>query len=207
MLSLLLLATTQLPADRAAKWEKEVAGIEARLAKDKPAAGGVVFAGSSTIRLWPLDESFPGKGYVNVGFGGSEIRDCTHFAARLVLPLKPKTIVFYAGGNDLNSGRSPQQVADDFAAFCKAVPDPRILFVSVRPSPKRWELYPKEQEANRLVRAACDRDPRLRYVDAVPVMLGADGRPRPEFFVEDRLHLNAAGYKELTAVVAAAISR
>lgn len=202
---LLLLTVAQLPADRAAKWEKEVAAIEARLAQDKPAPGGVVFVGSSTIRLWPLGESFPGRGCVNAGFGGAEVRDCTHFAPRLVLPLRPKTVVFYAGGNDLASGRSPRQVADDFAAFCRAVPGPRVLFVSVRPSPKRWELYPQEREANRLVRAACERDPRLRFVDAVPVMLGPDGRPRPELFVEDRLHLNADGYRVLTKVVGEAL--
>jgi len=204
MLSLLLCVTAQLPADRIAKWEKEVAGIEARLAKEKPAAGGVVFAGSSSIRLWKLDDSFPRAGYVNVGFGGSEVRDCVHFAARLVTPLKPKTVVFYCGDNDLNSGRTPTQVADDFAAFCKAVPDARILFVAVKPSPKRWEIYAKQQEANRLVRAACETDSRLKFVDVVPAMLGPDGKPRPEFFVKDELHLSAEGYKVWAKVIGGA---
>jgi lysophospholipase L1-like esterase len=204
---LLLLSLAQYPADRVAKWEKEVAGIEARLAKARPPAGGVVFTGSSTVRLWKLDESFPGAGYVNAGFGGSEIRDCTHFARRLVLPHRPKTVVFYAGGNDLASGRSPKQVAADFATFCKAVPEPRILFVSVRPSPARWGLFDGETETNRLVKAMCERDPRLKYVDAVPAMLGADGQPRPELFVEDRLHLNAEGYEVLTTVVGDALGR
>ena len=202
---LLLLSLGQLPADRVAKWEKEVAGIEARLAKDKPPAGGVVFAGSSTMRLWKLDESFPGAGHVNAGFGGSEVRDCTHFAPRLVLPLKPATVVFYAGGNDLAAGRSPRQVADDFAAFCKAVPVPRILFVSIRPSVKRWELFDQETEANKLVRAACANDSRLRYIDAVPSLLGADGRPRADLLVADQLHLNAAGYVVLAKVVGEAL--
>ncbi len=204
---LLLLSLGQLPADRAAKWEKEVAGIEVRLATDTPAAGGVVFVGSSTIRLWKLDESFPGAGYVNAGFGGSEVRDCTHFAPRLVRPHKPKTVVFYAGGNDLAAGRGPQQVADDFAAFCTAVPEPRILFVSIRPSVKRWGLFDKETAANKLVRAACANGSRLRYVDAVPPLLGTDGKPRADLLVADQLHLNAAGYVVLAKVVGEALSR
>lgn len=203
---LLVLSLAQLPADRVAKWEKEVAGIEARLAKDKPAPGGVVFVGSSSIRLWKLDESFPGKGYVNVGFGGAETRDCVHFASRLVTPLKPRTVVFYGGDNDLANNRTPQQVADDFAAFCKAVPDARILFVAVKPSLKRWAIYDRQQEANKLVRAACEKETRLVFVDVVPPMLGPDGKPKPELFVKDALHLSAEGYKVWAKVVGEAIS-
>jgi lysophospholipase L1-like esterase len=203
MLALLLLA--DLPADRVAKWEKDVAAIEARLRKDKPAGGGVIFAGSSSVRLWKLDESFPGQGYVNVGFGGSELRDCTHFAPRLIVPLKPRAVVLYAGDNDLNAGRTPRQVADDFAAFCTAVPDARILFVAVKPSPKRWAIYANQQEANRLVKAACERNPWLRFVDVVPPMLGPDGRPRPELFAADELHLSPAGYAAWAPRVRAAL--
>ncbi len=205
MLTLLLSVAAQLPADRIAKWETEVAGVEARLAKEKPAAGGVVFAGSSSIRLWKLDDSFLGAGCVNVGFGGAEVRDCTHFAPRLVTPFKPKTVVFYAGDNDLASGRTPTQVADDFAAFYTAVPDARILFIAVKPSPKRWEIYQKQQEANRLVRAACEKEARLRFVDVVPPMLGPDGKPRPELFVKDGLHLSAEGYKVWAKVIGGAL--
>lgn len=205
MLPLLLIAT-QLPADRAAEWEKEVAAVEARLAGEKPAAGGVVFAGSSSIRLWDLKASFPDLKAVNVGFGGSEVRDSTHFAARLVTPLKPKTVVVYAGDNDIASGRTPRQVADDFAAFCRAVPDARVLFVAIKPSPKRWDQYPRQQEANRLVKAACAADPRLRFVDVVPPMLGADGKPRPGLFVADGLHLGAEGYKLWAKLVGIALA-
>lgn len=33
------------------------------------------------------------------------------------------------------------------------------------------------------------------------LVLGADGKPRPELFVSDRLHFNAEGYKLLLARV------
>lgn len=207
----LLLSAAVLAADPESfeRWEKEIAGIEARLAKAMPPKGGVVFAGSSSIRLWNLEKSFPGKGYVNVGFGGSEIRDTTHFAARILLPLEPKAIVFYAGDNDIAKKRTPAQVRDDFNAFAKAVhaklPKARILYLPVKPSLARWKLYDVQKEANALVKSACEADPRLTYVDLVPATLGADGKPKPEFFVKDGLHLSEAGYKAWSEIVRKAL--
>ena len=37
----------------------------------------------------------------------------------------------------------------------------------------------------------------LQYIETYSLPLGADGQPRPELFVADKLHLNAAGYKLL----------
>src|SRR5690242_6562775 len=92
------LAPAQPPAaDKFAKWEKEIARIEKRLKEDPPAKGGVAFAGSSSIRLWDLKKSFPELNAANLGFGGSQVPDNTHFAPRILLPLEPRTVVFYAG--------------------------------------------------------------------------------------------------------------
>lgn len=197
------------PSAQFLRWEREITGIEARLTKAPPAKGGIVFAGSSSIRLWNLEKSFPGKGYVNVGFGGSEIRDTTHFADRILLPLEPKAIVFYAGDNDIAKKRTPAQVRDDFNAFAKAVhaklPKARILYLTVKPSLARWKLYDTQKEANALVKSACEADPRLTYVDLVPATLGADGKPKPEFFVKDGLHLSDAGYKAWSEIVRKAL--
>ena len=206
-----LTAQCQQPPLKFLRWEKEIAGIEKRLADKPPAKGGVVFAGSSSIRLWDLPKSFPDSPPVNVGFGGSTIPDCTVFVSRLVLPFEPKTVVFYAGENDIAGGRTPEQVADDFAAFAAAVhaklPRCRILFLAVKPSPSRWGMYEKQQKANALVKGVCDGNAKLRYVDVVPAMLGPDGKPLPELFVKDGLHLSPAGYARWTAAVAAALER
>lgn len=191
--------------DRAARWEKDVAAIEKRLRKDQPAAGGVAFVGSSSIRLWDLTKSFPDVNAVNLGFGGSQVPDQTHFAPRLVLPLKPRAVVFYAGDNDVAAGRTPEQVRDDFAAFAGRVhaklPKARVLFVAIKPSPARWKQFPRQTEANRLVKAVCAGDERLVFVDVVPAMLGPDGKPDPDLFVADGLHLSAKGYAVWTAAV------
>lgn len=181
------------------RWEKEVAGIEKRLAASPPEPGGVVFAGSSSIRLWKLADNFPTLAAANVGFGGSEIRDSTFFAPRLILPHKPRTVVFYAGDNDLAKGRTAEQLAADFTAFATAVhatlPKCRIVYIPVKPSTARWKLYETQCAANRLVKDLVATDDRLRYLDVVPVMLGADGKPNPDLLVKDGRHMTPAGYQ------------
>ncbi len=216
MLPLVLaLAVQPAPKDaditRFERWEKEVAGIEKKLKDSPPKAGGVVFAGSSSTRLWKLDESFPGKGYANVGFGGSELRDSTHFAARLIAPHRPKAVVLYAGDNDVAAGRTPEQVAADFRAFVAAVrrdvPDGKVYFVAVKPSIARWKKFDDQKQANALVKAACAADPKLGYIDIVPLMLGPDGQPVADLYAKDGLHLSPAGYARWAAAVAAVLDR
>ena len=129
-----------------------MAAVERRLAASPPRPGGVFFAGSSSIVLWDLKKWFPDSGYVNVGFGGSTIPDCTHFAPRLVTPFKPAAVVFYAGDNDIAAGREPGRLADDFASFVTAVrkdnPSCRVLFVAVKPSVARWKQFDVQAKAN-----------------------------------------------------------
>ena len=182
------------------RWNKQIAVIQERDAMEKSSLGTTVFVGSSSIRLWDLKKSFPDYILVNHGFGGSTIADSVHFIEPLVLKLKPKTIVFYAGDNDIQSGLSPQQVHADFKAFVQAVeaklPESKIVFIPIKPSPARWKLYDKQREANRLIRETMAKDAkRLVYLDIVTPMLGEDGQPRPEFFQKDMLHLNEAGYE------------
>lgn len=198
-------------ADPFAKWEKAIAALEAKDKETPPPQGAVLFAGSSSIRLWDLQKSFGGMPAVNRGFGGSTIPDSTHFAERIILPSKPKTIVFYAGDNDIAGKRTAEQVAEDFRLFAAKVhatlPETRILWVAIKPSVARWKLFETQKAANALVAAQCAKDPRLVYVDVVAPMLGADGQPKAELFVKDGLHLSEAGYAIWTVRVKAALAQ
>lgn len=181
------------------RWNKDIAAIEQHDADQKVPVGTTVFVGSSSIRLWNLKQSFPDHTLVNHGFGGSTIADSVHFVEPLVLKLQPKTIVFYAGDNDVQNGLSPQQVHTDFAAFVHAVqeklPETRIIYIPIKPSPARWKLFDKQREANQLIQETIGKDSKhLVYLDVVTPMLGDDGQARPELFQNDMLHLNEAGY-------------
>ena len=105
--------------------------------------------------MWQTAESFPDLAVINRGFGGSQASDVVHFAQRIVLKYEPRTIVFYAGDNDLADGKSPEQVAGDFEKFVELVhdklPDTEIIYLPVKPSLARWKLWPKMQETNALV--------------------------------------------------------
>ena len=195
--------TAEPAADR---WEETIAAFEASDRESPPAKGGVLFVGSSSIRLWKLEKWFPDLAAINRGFGGSQISDVNRYTARIVLPYEPHTIVFYAGDNDINAKKSPERVASDFKAFVemvqKELPHTTIHFIPIKPSLKRWDQYADQQEANRLIESMCQGKRHLTYVDIVTPMLGEDGEPRPELFADDGLHLNEAGYKLWTSVVA-----
>lgn len=187
------------------RWEKELAAFAARDTEAPSPAGGVVFVGSSSIRLWDLDKSFPKVKAINRGFGGSQIADSVEHADLLVLRHKPRTIVFYAGDNDIAQGKTPGTVANDFRAFAAkvhaALPGTRIAFIAIKPSLQRWKLIAQVRDANSRIRAFCETDDRLGFVDVDGPMLGWDEKPRPELFVADGLHLSPAGYELWTTLV------
>ena len=53
---------------------------------------------------------------------------------------------------------------------------------------------PRIVEANRLIKNFLFTQKKTRYVDVYSLMLNANGEPRKELFIEDMLHMNAAGY-------------
>ena len=201
--SIVLLASAVAGLDRAAlaqdsPWAKEMAAFEQQDRESPPRTGGIVFVGSSSIRLWDLAASFPGMPILNRGFGGSQIADSVAHVDLLVLKHRPRTVVFYAGDNDIAAGKTPQAVAADFKAFVAgihaALPAARVAFIAIKPSIQRWALVAKVREANSLIRLQCESDPRLGFVDVDGPMLGWDEKPRADLFVADGLHLSPKGY-------------
>lgn len=190
-----------------ARWEPDIQAFEAEDRRQPPPQDAVLFVGSSSIRLWEtLGQDFPGVPVINRGFGGSEIADVHHFADRIIFPYRPRTIVLYAGDNDLAGGKTPRQVLADYEALVEAIherlPQARIAFIAIKPSPARWHLADAVRAANEAIWRRTTQDDRLAFIDVFSPMLGDDGEPRPELFVEDKLHLSAAGYALWTERVA-----
>ncbi len=173
--------------------------------KNAVPAEPILFVGSSSIRMWRTRESLPDLPVVNRGFGGSHISDVIHFADGIVLPYRPKLIVFYAGDNDVAGGKSAQRIRDDYSRFVGLVharlPRTRIIFITIKPSGSRWARWPEMNSANELVKAFCEKDARLFFADLAAPLLGPDGRPRDDLFLKDRLHLNSDGYAAWTKVL------
>jgi len=195
-----------------APFENEIRAFEQADAKSPPPKDAVLFLGSSSIRLWKtLEQDMPGVKVINRGFGGSQVADSVRYADRIVLPYRPKLIVFYAGDNDIASGKSPQRVLSDFKQFVgkvhAALPNTHILFVSLRPSVARWHLWGRQWLTNELMRQFADADPTVDYVDVVPALLGEGARPRADYLVADMLHLNPDGYRAWTAIIRPAVEK
>jgi lysophospholipase L1-like esterase len=183
------------------RWEPAIQKFEEADKLSPPPQNAIVFIGASSIVRWNLKESFPelGSQAINRGFGGSLAADSTRYADRIVIPYKPRMVVFYAGDNDVEANHTPQQIADDFAAFERkvhaALPTTQIVFISIKPSIRRFPWIEQIKGANALVKQYCATHPNLTFVDIVPQMLGADGKPIKELLVEDGLHMTPAGYK------------
>ncbi|MBV8231404.1 MAG: hypothetical protein JO329_15595 [Planctomycetaceae bacterium] len=187
-------------------YEDEVRSMERTRDAAPPPPGSVAFYGGSSIRLWStLAADFLGVGVMNIGFGGATLESCVYFFDRLVAPTRPRSLVVYAGDNDLGDGRSPEDVLASLRALLRKVPE-RVgpipfTFLSIKPSPARWYLDERIRRANAMVRAELDGRSWCHYLDLYPKMIDGDGRPRPELYVEDGLHLSPAGYRLWTEIL------
>lgn len=190
------------------RWKSSLDAF-AKADKEKlPPPGGVLFVGSSTIRMWTdLSRDFRHMPVViNRGFGGSSMADVHAFARELVIRYKPSQVMVYAGDNDLAEGRSPEQVLDSFKLFVAGVrselPGTRISYISIKPSPLRDALLPKVREANALIAGHIRTLPNTGYVDVFGPMLDASGKAKAELFLPDRLHMNETGYHLWRGIIA-----
>jgi len=197
------LARAQAPtpvSEVATQWQASFDAFAAADREHAPPPGGVVFVGSSSIRLWDNLETYFTAPPVVIkrGFGGSEMSDCARYLNRLVLPYKPRLVLVYAGDNDLAEGKLPEDVARSFAIFVdgihKELPATRIGYISIKPSPARAALLPRARRANELIRQYVAHEKNLEFIDVFTPMLDAEGKPRAELFRPDALHLNADGY-------------
>lgn len=190
------------------RWRAEVEALVKHAPAEK---GGVVFVGSSSIRMWKtLAADFPDCRVFNHGFGGSHLEDSVYYFDRLVRPFAPAVVVLYAGENDVAAGVKPERVLADFQAFRRlmreALPAAKLVCLSLKLSPSRAAHRDATVRTNSLLAAECGRDPRCVFVDVCSPMLDAAGQPRGELFLADRLHMNAAGYAIWTERVRPAVA-
>lgn len=189
------------------QWAADMARFSAEDASRPPLDHPVVFTGSSSVRMWAsLAEDFPRMPVLNRGFGGSQLRDAIWYADEVAIRYQPRRIVLYAGDNDIDAGRSPDQVRDDFRRFVARIrrdlPGVPIAWLAIKPSLARIDQLPAQRRANALVRDVAARMQDVDFIDVATPMLGADGRPRAELFLDDGLHMNARGYALWRGIVA-----
>ena len=195
-------------AQTAEKWDPAIAKFEAADKVSPPPQNAIVFIGASSIVRWNLTEYFPelGPRAINRGFGGSQSVDAVRYVDRIVIPYHPRIVVYYAGDNDVEADVPASEIARQFALFEQkvhaALPATRVIFISIKPSIRRWKWIDAIRTSNAIVKAYCLKTPNTRFMDIENAMLGADGKPNPELLVPDGLHMTPAGYRIWTAALA-----
>lgn len=188
-------------------WKSEIIAFENADEQQMQKQGVIVFVGSSSIRAWhTLKEDFSEHQVLNRGFGGSRIGDATFYFQKILTKYQPSQIVMYSGENDIASGKSAEMTFKCFKSFYKKMeeelPNTELLFISIKPSLARWDYYPEMEKANRKIKRFASCHNNFKYVDVSNTMLGKDGKPKPEIFKEDGLHMNSKGYTIWQEIIA-----
>ena len=159
----------------------------------------VVFAGSSSIRMWKDVQSyFPEYNVINNGFGGSLFSDLLFYYDDLILSRKPEILFIYEGDNDIASDKKPSEVMKQarelVAKIRNDLPETRILFISPKPSLAREKLREKYLTFNNRLERYCNRKKQVEFVNVWTPMCDKSGTILPGLFLEDGLHMNKKGY-------------
>jgi len=195
-----------LPNYDVTRFSAEIEAFETRDRTARYRPDAVLFTGSSSIRFWPdLASDMEPLPSLNRGFGGSTLPEVNFYYDRIITKFRPAIIVLYCGENDLWTGRSVDDVVLDYKAFVKktkaVLPNAKIVFLSMKPSPSRWEKWGLYQEGNRQIQKIIEKDTSQYYVDISKFMIDENGMPIRSIFIADMLHMNKDGYDGWAKIV------
>ncbi len=197
-----LLALTPTPRPNPERHAKEITAF----AEQPAEKGGIVFTGSSSIRLWKtLKQDFPGLPVLNRGFGGSVANDLIVHFDTVVARHEPKIVVVYTGSNDINGKLTVPEALADYTQFLDMVherlPKARIIITSIKIGEKRLAQIPQVHAANKGLQEWAKNKPWVRYVDCTSYLADEKGHPIRKYYVKDLLHLSPKGYAEWTKIM------
>jgi glycerophosphoryl diester phosphodiesterase len=183
-------------------WEKDIRGFEQLDKNVSYPDDAVLFAGSSSIRLWnTLDADMAPYKIIQRGYGGSKLSDFAVYADRIFRPHKCSAIVLFVA-NDITGDpgdKKPEEVAKLFRSILKTIRSTHsktpVFWIEITPTPLRWKVWPGIQKANNLIRLICESNDNTYFINTAKAFLDAEGKPDLSFFREDKLHLTPKGYE------------
>lgn len=196
-------------SDRPEAFDSKIASYRKADAANPPGDAKALFVGSSVMEFWKtIEHDLAPLPVLNRGIAGSKIVQWPYYTDRLVIPYRPSAVALYAGSNDMHGKKckSPQQILDAFISFEKnvheVIPETPVIFLSILPSPNkaRWSNWEMIKTANRLIEEYTRQNANLGFIDATDAFL-RDGRPMPELFLSDQVHLSPKGYQAWTGIV------
>jgi len=165
--------------------------------------GAVVFVGDSNIGNWKaaqMAELFPKMKIANRGIGGDVSRGVLFRFEEDVLSLHPKVVVMLVGFNDLSAYGDPADALSNITAIValahKQDPDLPIVLCTIAPSasPKAPVKPGAREKLNDGIRKLGTSTPHVELCDLFAVLALPDGKPQPESFAADTVHISPAGF-------------
>ncbi len=201
ILALLYFSVPVVQAQSSLPFWKEVQAFKKQDSLHFPAANQILFIGSSSFTMWKdVQEYFPGYPILNRAFGGSTLVDLILYRYEILFPYQPKQVLIYCGENDFAASDTVTvpTVVNRFKTFFGLLrakyPNVPVAYVSMKPSPSRVHLLEKYVAANAEIKSYLASEQQAKFIDVYAGMLNSEGNPKPEIFLEDRLHMNAGGY-------------
>ena len=189
-------------------WSQPISALEAKDQTESHPDDSILFIGSSSIRRWnTIAADMAPYHPIQRGYGGAKWTDVTVFADRLITPHQFRAVVFFVG-NDIVGGdndRTPTEVAQLFAFVHSRVREHNanapIFYIAVTPTESRYKAWPQIRAGNNAARAFCLANEKTHFIGTESIFLDAEGKPKAELFVSDKLHLNQAGYTLWAAAI------
>jgi lysophospholipase L1-like esterase len=180
-----------------------------------PGENRVVFMGDSITAGWKVDQSFPGKPYINRGISGQTTPQMLLRFRRDVIDLKPKVVVILGGTNDIAGNTGPmtlEETEENIASMSDLAKANgiRVVLCSVLPALDFWwapghDPAPKIAILNAWIGGyAMARH--YVYVDYYSAMKDAQGG-LPKDLSRDGVHPLPAGYGIMAPLAEAGIEK
>ncbi|MBE0424350.1 MAG: hypothetical protein IBX66_10490 [Lutibacter sp.] len=187
-------------------WQSEIDAFD-KLNGANPLQNGILFTGSSSIRMWKNPaKDFNNPKILNRGFGGSQIIDLIENFDQVILKYHPQKIVIYSGDNDIQEGKSAKIVFGDFCVLYGMIkaklPNAKVYYIAIKPSLNRWNKVIEMQKANILINEFLNSKSNASFVDIFSPMIDINGKPSEKWFMEDGLHITDEGYQLWTKILA-----
>ena len=192
--------TGKYKTEASVRWSNDILKFEQLDKETKDPENAILFAGSSSIRLWStLKEDVAPYPVIQRGFGGSKFSDLAVYTKEIVYPHQFRALVIFEA-NDITgdvADKSPEEVARLFRQIVRTVrrkyPEQPIFLFEITPTKSRWPVWPKISQANKLLRESCSALHNTYFIETSGDYLNREGEPREELFIQDKLHQNHDG--------------
>jgi hypothetical protein len=182
-------------------WEPDIVKFEQLDKTETYPDNAIMFAGSSSIRLWSsLAEDMAPYSVIQRGYGGAKFSDFAVYADRIFSDHKCSAAVIFIA-NDITGDtgdKTPKEVKNLFLYVLKTFrenhPETPLFYIAVTPTPLRWKAWAEISKGNELIKEECEHHRNTYFIKTDFTFLDKNGNPDSSLFLPDRLHLNRQGY-------------